>query len=47
MEYTSLIFQGDKIIVYFASSLSDNSTSYRAAFSDRANRQHVGNSYAC
>ena len=34
MEYTSLIFPGDKIDI-FASGLSDNSTSYKSSFSDK------------
>lgn len=33
MDYTSLIFPGDKIDI-FASGLSDNSTSYKSSFSD-------------
>ena len=33
MDYTSLIFLGDKIDI-FASGLSDNSTSYKSSFSD-------------
>ena len=34
MEYTSLIFPGDKIDI-LASGLSDNSTSYKSSFSDK------------
>lgn len=46
MEYTNLIFPGDKIDI-FASGLSDNSTSYKSKFFWQADRQHVGNNYAC
>lgn len=45
MEYTSLIFPGDKIDI-FASGLSDNSTSYKSSFSDNLTVQYVGNNYA-